>query len=57
MIQIGKTIILNENESLYDRTLSIKQIHEAANIIQIHSVTGEITFLKVKRLKELKEKL
>lgn len=50
MIKVGKTIILNEKESLYKGDCTADVVNKAHNIISIDSNTGEISLLKIKDL-------
>ncbi len=47
MIKIGKTIILNENETVY-RTLTREEMETSDYIIRIDSTTGKISIIKSK---------
>lgn len=48
MRKIGKTIILNETESLYKGKCTTDVVNKSDNIISIHRTTGELKLLKVK---------
>ena len=49
MKTIGKTIILNERESMYKGKCTTDIVNKSKNIISIHRESGIITFLKVSK--------
>ena len=57
MKKIGKTIILNETEGLYKGKCTTDVVNKSHNILSIHRETGEITFLKIKKLSNIKNGL
>lgn len=50
MRKIGKTVILNETESLYQGKCNVDLVNKSDNIISLHRTTGELKILKVKRV-------
>lgn len=53
MKKIGKTIILNETESLYKGKCTSDVVNKSHNIISIHRTSGELQLLKVRNLSGL----
>ena len=52
MKTIGKTVILDETESMYHGECTTDIVNRANNIISIHRETGELSIFKVKNLSE-----
>lgn len=48
VITIVETLIVKDTKSIFDIQIPIQTINEASNILSIDSVTGDITFLKIK---------
>lgn len=50
-IQFGGTILVDETYHPYDKYLTSEVMNKSDNIIQIHSETGDMNFIKVKNVK------
>lgn len=50
MIQFGRTVLVDETEHPYGQHLTIDVMSKAHNIIQVHSETGDMNFIKVKNV-------